>query len=207
MSKQCRRDIVDAGCILYIYRRRGHEGPVLLSLSLTLSLFLSGGMVASADVSFVVCASQAPGDAPGPYCCRCIRLLSPTFSLFFFLFYPISISLPPFWRTCFTGPRHGYALVDLNRSMGTALEIGSIARHPAVGAPPLSRFGDLSAFLSPCKGARSVRSSKRRARERYVARSISRLVPDIVDRLASLVPDRFTARLTMKSSKKKKRKG
>ena len=35
------------------------------------------GLVASAGVSFaVVCASQAPMDAPGPYCCRCIRLLS-----------------------------------------------------------------------------------------------------------------------------------
>lgn len=44
------------------------EGPFSLSRC---------GLVASAGISFaVVCASQAPVDAPGPYWCRCIRLLS-----------------------------------------------------------------------------------------------------------------------------------
>lgn len=91
------------------------EGPFSLSRC---------GLVASAGISFaVVCASQAPVDAPGPYWCRCIRLLS-------------LAHLPaPFFGTRFTNPcQHGHALVNLNRSMDTALKIGSIAEHPAVGA-------------------------------------------------------------------------
>lgn len=52
-----------------------------------------------------------------------------------------------FWRTRFTNPRHRYALVDLNRSMGTALKIGSIAGTPRCRCPSC-RFGDLSAFLT-----------------------------------------------------------
>lgn len=64
VSKQSRRR--DAPCA---YIDGDAEGPFLSHSRC--------GLVASAGISFaVVCASQAPVDAPGPYWCRCIRRLS-----------------------------------------------------------------------------------------------------------------------------------
>lgn len=76
--------------------------------------------------------------------------------------------------TRYTNPRHTDMLpwTWIGR-MDTALEIGSIAEHPAVGARRFRRFICVSRPVR--KNRHCVRRKDGRARERYAARSINRV--------------------------------
>jgi len=129
------------GCALFIYGRRC-GGP-------------ARGLVASAGV-FIRRSLRFPGSRGCTW-----SLLVPVHSS------PLPRLLPTLFlfhrRSLFRilasrDPRHGHAPVNLNRSMEIRpWRIGSIARHPAVGAPAC-RSGDLSAFLGSWISTRAERT-------------------------------------------------
>lgn len=77
----------------------------------------------------------------------------------------------PFRYSLHESAPHGHAPVNLNRSMDTALEIGSIAEHLAVGA--LLAVPKIYLRFETRTQESTLRSSEGRARERYAARSIN----------------------------------